>query len=217
MTNSFKSAVSDIPLFHLAQSLSHYNTPWVLVMVCPTIPGFYFSFFPAALCWTGSLEWLSQIVSLVTLLCLPQRIHVNAQSACKTLTRHNHLLSRRKSKSQGMEAGIQFASDSPLNCALAARSEPSLGAHQAHVLWRARGSSADPRCCCWEFAWPRRVTQLGASPRLPEGSARSSVLAADFHDQIPCPARHVQLPHSIIRGWGAPQGHRWALWVSATL
>lgn len=137
MMCSFKSAVSDIPVFHLAWS--YYNTPYVLEIACPTIPGFYSFFCPAALCWAGSLEWPSQIVSAFALLYLSQRIHiVNAQSVCKTLTCHNQLFSRRKSKSQGREAGIWFASDSPLNCALAA---PSPQGHIRHMCF---GEQQDP-------------------------------------------------------------------------
>lgn len=54
---------------------------------------------------------------------------IPVQSVCKTLTCNNQLFSKRKSKSCGRESGVWFVFHSPLNCALAAPSEPSLGRH----------------------------------------------------------------------------------------
>lgn len=107
---------------------------------------------------------------------------IPVQRVCKTLTCNNQLFSKRKNKSREKESGIWFVFHSLLNCALAAPSEPSLGGHEAHVLFRARRSGADPHCCC-EVCMATECNPAG-SESLPDVNreARSCVVATTFHD-----------------------------------
>lgn len=210
MTNSFKS-VSDIPaLLCFPSCLVTHNTPCVLETACPTIPGFYSSICPATLCWAGSLEWPSQIVSAFTLLCLPQRIHVvNAQKVCKTLTCHNQFLSRTKSKIHGMEA---VKSGLPLTAPWTVLWQLGASLPWGHIRHMCFGEQEDPGLILAAAAGSSHGRSVWPSwERVPawlKGLLRARC-RFPWPNSMSCMACAARMWH---HAWlGAPQGHKRAL------